>query len=136
MESDNLTIKNIEAIQNGKLIPQANPIVELRIEGQVGFERLELDTKELQKSLQSMSQALIFLLKYDVEDRDFDSPLAEDVSREQIERSAFLDLLAGHRDYKKRADNLAAALIELKSKRLAAQSDDELYQYLENLLVP
>ncbi|MGD1943905.1 MAG: metallophosphoesterase [Leptolyngbyaceae cyanobacterium] len=125
-----------EAIQNGKLIPQANPIVELRIEGQVGFERLELDTKELQKTLQSMSQALIFLLKYDVEDRDFDSPLAEDVSREQIERSAFLDLLAGHRDYKKRADNLAAALIELKSKRLAAQSDDELYQYLENLLVP
>ena len=125
-----------EAIQNGKLIPQANPIVELRIEGQVGFERLELDTKALQKSLQSMSQALIFLLKYDVEDRDFDSPLAEDVSREQIERSAFLDLLAGHRDYKKRADNLAAALIELKSKRLAAQSDDELYQYLENLLVP
>ena len=123
-----------DAIQNGQLIPQEQPIVELQIEGQVGFERLELDTKELQKTLQSMSQALIFLLKYNVEERDFDSPLAEEVSRDQIERSAFLDLLAGHRDYKKRTDNLAAALIELKAKRLAAQSDDALYQYLENLL--
>ncbi|MEM9504959.1 MAG: exonuclease SbcCD subunit D [Cyanobacteria bacterium P01_E01_bin.43] len=123
-----------DAIANQKLIPDQQPIVELRIEGQVGFDRLELDTKQLQKDLQALSNALIFLLKCDVEERAFDSPLAENVSREGIERNAFLDLLAGHRDYKKRAEPLATALVDLKTQRLTGHSDDALYQYVDELL--
>jgi len=124
------------AIATGELAPDQEPIVEFRLEGQVGFERLELDTKQLQKDLQALSGALIFLLKYDVEERDFDSPLAEEASRDAIERNAFLDLLTAHRDYKKRADNLSAGLVDLKTKRLAGQSDEVLYQYLDELLTP
>lgn len=123
-----------EAIAAQKLIPEQQPIVELRIVGQVGFDRLELDTKQLQKDLQALSQALIFLLKCDLEERAFASPLAENVSRDAIERNAFLDLLTGHRDYKKRAELLATALVDLKTQRLSGQSDDALYQYLDKLL--
>ena len=122
------------AIQTGRLVPGDRPIVELRIEGQVGFERLDLDTRQLQKHLQSLSQALIFLLKYDVEEREFESPLADDISREHIERNAFLDLLAGHRDYKKRANELSATLIDLKARRLSGQKDDQLYEYVDGIL--
>jgi DNA repair exonuclease SbcCD nuclease subunit len=123
-----------EAIQKKALVPAQQPIVELRIEGQVGFERLELDTRQLQKDLQELSQALIFLLKYEVEEREFQSPLTDDVSREQVEQNAFLDLLAGHRDYKKRAHELSTALVDLKNRQLSGKGDDALYTYVEAVL--
>jgi len=122
------------AIASGELIPEQQAIVELRIEGQIGFERLELDTKQLQKDLQSLSQALIFLLKYDVEEKEVVEPIANDASRDLIEQSAFKDLLTAHRDYKKQADMLSQGLMDLKSKRLSGQADESLYQYLEQLL--
>ncbi|RZM75221.1 metallophosphoesterase family protein [Leptolyngbya iicbica] len=122
------------AIAAGQLVPEQQPIVELRIEGQVGFERLELDTKQLQKDLQALAQALVFLLKYDVEEKELAEPIANEASRDLIERSAFKDLLTAHRDYKKRADRLSEGLIDLKAKRLLGQADEALYQYLDQLL--
>ncbi|NER80174.1 MAG: DNA repair exonuclease [Leptolyngbya sp. SIO1D8] len=133
-ELSDLAVSAVEtAIAQGRLVPNEHPIVELRIEGQVGFERLSLDTRQLQQTLQTLSQALIFLLKYDVEEVAFQSPTADDASREQIEHSAFLDLLAGHRDYKKRADKLATALVDLKNGCLSGQGDETLYQRVDNL---
>ena len=123
------------AIATGQLVPEQQSIVELRIEGQVGFARLELDTKQLQKDLQALSQALIFLLKYEVEEKEFAEPIASEASRDLIERSAFKDMLTAHRDYKKRADTLSEGLIDLKHKRLSGQDDEALYHYLEELLV-
>ena len=122
------------AIATDNLSPAHRPIVELRIEGQVGFERLDLDTKQLQKDLQALSQALIFLLRYDVEEKEVIEPLTNEASRELIEQSAFKDLLTAHRDYKKRADMLSEGLIDLKAKRLSGQEDEALYQYLDQLL--
>ncbi|MDB9524978.1 exonuclease SbcCD subunit D [Oscillatoria sp. CS-180] len=130
------TAKVEAAIQARDLVPNEHPIVELCIEGVVGFERLDLDIRQLQKTLQSMSEALVFLVKYDVEEREFASPVADDASRDQIERNAFLDLLAGHRDYKKRANELSTALVDLKERRLARQEDEVLYQYVDDILDP
>jgi exonuclease SbcD len=122
------------AIASGSLIPTEAPIVELRIQGMVGFERLSLDTKQLQQELQTLSQALIFLLKYDVEETAYQSPTAEEASRDDIERNAFLDLLTGHRDYKKRAESLARGLVDLKQRQLSGQSEAALYPFVEGLL--
>ncbi|MEO0985998.1 MAG: DNA double-strand break repair protein Mre11, partial [Cyanobacteria bacterium J06639_14] len=134
-ELTELAVSAVEtAIAQGRLVPNDQPIVELRIEGTVGFERLSLDTRHLQQTLQAMSQALIFLLKYDVEEISFQSPTADEASREQIEENAFLDLLAGHRDYKKRAPELANALVDLKNRCLVGQDDAALYQYVEDIL--
>ena len=131
-ELADLAVAEVEtAIAQKRLVPGEHPIVELRIEGQVGFERLALDTRQLQQTLQNISQALIFLLKYEVEEVSFQSPTADEASREQIERTAFLDLLTGHRDYKKRADPLATALVDLKNRCLIGQGDEELYKYVE-----
>lgn len=124
------------AIATGQLVGEQHPIVELRIEGQVGFERLELDTKQLQKDLQALSQALIFLLKYEVEEKEVTEPISNEASRDLVERSAFKDLLTAHRDYKKRAETLSEGLVDLKNKRLTGQDDEVLYAYLDELLVP
>ncbi|MGG6263793.1 metallophosphoesterase family protein [Leptolyngbya sp. AN03gr2] len=121
-------------IQSGELDPEIQPMVELRIEGQVGFDRLDLDIRTLQQHLKQLSQALVFLLKYEADAVEYASPLAEDASRTQIEQEVFTDLLTAHNHYKNRANELAKGLIGLKEMQLEARSEDELYQFVEELL--
>jgi DNA repair exonuclease SbcCD nuclease subunit len=125
-----------KAIRQGKLNPTDAPIVELRIEGQVGFDRLELDSRRLQQQLQQQSNALIFLLKYEVESIAYASPLTEDASHLQIEREIFLDLLTANNTYKKRAGELVEGLIALKEQQLEGRSEEELYEFARSLLIP
>lgn len=123
-----------DAIATGMLQPEQQPIVELRIDGQVSFERLDLDARALQAQLQEASNALIFLLKYDVNETTYASPLSGLPSRHEIERTIFTDLLAGHRDYKKKADALAQGLMDLKERQLSGTAEPELYELVKTLL--
>lgn len=122
------------AIAAGQIVPSTAPMVELRIQGQAGFERLELDLRQLQGQLQQSSSALVFLLKYEAETVAYSTPVSEQASRSQIEQTIFTDLLAAHRDYKSRADALAIGLMDLKDQQLAGASEPELYQLVETLL--
>jgi DNA repair exonuclease SbcCD nuclease subunit len=122
------------AIASGKLIPNQQPIVELKIDGQVGFDRLELNTRELQHQLQQLSNALIFLLKFDAESLEYASPLAEEANRLQVEQEIFTDLLAANSTYKKQAKELAQGLIELKDLQMQERSEMEMYEFVEALL--
>ncbi|MBE9069580.1 DNA repair exonuclease, partial [Leptolyngbya cf. ectocarpi LEGE 11479] len=124
------------AISQEKVVPDQQPIVELRIEGQVGFERLELDTRQLQSLLQENSGALIFLLKYEVDNVAYGTPLPDDADRHQIEREIFTDLLSANNVYKKRAQSLAAGLIDLKERQLRGDPEETLYEFVEQMLEP
>lgn len=124
-----------QAIESGHLQPEQAPIVELRITGQVGFDRLELDTRKLQQTLQQLCNALIFLLRYDVAAVEYASPLSEEASRFQVEQEVFTDLLAAHNTYKKQATALAHGLVELKDLQLQGRSEAELYEYVQDLLL-
>jgi DNA repair exonuclease SbcCD nuclease subunit len=121
-------------IQSGKLQLDPQPIVELKIEGQVGFDRLDLDTRKLQQTLKELSNALIFLLKYDVDSTEYASPIAEDASRLQIEQEIFIDLVTAHNTYKKQAQALAKGLLDLKDLQQEGRSEEDLFQFVENLL--
>jgi DNA repair protein SbcD/Mre11 len=109
-------------------------IVELRIEGEVRFDRLELDTRTLQQTLQARSNALIFLLKYEVTAAEYASPLSEEANRQQIEREIFTDLLTANAVYQKRSEPLAQGLIDLKDRQLEGVTDEALYALVEQLL--
>jgi DNA repair exonuclease SbcCD nuclease subunit len=122
------------AIASGQIVPDDQPMVELRIEGQIGFDRLELDIRQLQQQLQQLSNALIFLLKFDVDDVAYVSHLAEDATRLQIEQEIFTDLLTAQTAYKQDAVRLAQGLIDLKNRQLEGQSEAELYDFVTALL--
>jgi DNA repair protein SbcD/Mre11 len=106
------------AINTHQLNPAAAPIVELRIQGRVGFDRLDLDTRKLQKVLQEQSGALIFLLKFEADAIAFASPLTDEASRLEVEQEVFTDLLTAHNTYKTKAAQLAQGLIDLKDLQL------------------
>ncbi len=122
------------AIDTKALDPGQAPIVDLRIEGQVGFNRLDLDTRALQQTLQKMSGALIFLLKYNVDEVEYASPLSDEDSRQHIETEVFADLLSANTLYKSRAHTLAQGLSHLKASQLEGQSDADLYQSIDWIL--
>jgi DNA repair protein SbcD/Mre11 len=124
------------ALKSKKINPELKPIVELRIEGAVGFDRLDLDTKQLQQDLQTQTNALIFLLRYNVDTLAFETPLGETASRQHIEREIFIDLLAAHNSYKNRSTELAQGLSELKDLQLQNYPEGELYNFIETLLTP
>ncbi|MBW4690858.1 MAG: DNA repair exonuclease [Lyngbya sp. HA4199-MV5] len=124
-----------QAIQSGTIQPAVAPIVELRIEGQVGFDRLELDTRNLQQQLQQLTGALIFLLRYNVDTVEYASHVADEADRLQVEREVFLDLLAAHNSYKKQAPALAQGLIDLKDQQVQGRSEADLYQFVQTLLL-
>ena len=123
-----------QAIRSRKLNPADAPIVELQIKGEVGFDRLDLDIRPLQRELQNLSNALIFQLKYDVDSVAYSSPIAEDASRLQIEQEVFMDLLASNVQYRKRAAEFAQGLMELKDRQLEGRSEAELYEFVQTLV--
>lgn len=123
-----------QAMQSQKIDPAKAPIVELRIMGQVGFDRLDLDTRKLQQDLKQVSGALILLLKYEADSVTYASYLSEEASRLQIEQEVFLDLLNANNTYRKQADKLAQGLIDLKDQQLQGRSDVELHQVVQDLL--
>lgn len=110
------------------------PMVELKITGQVSFDRLELDARRLQGELKEASGALLVLLKYDVDDVAYQTPLSEGQSRVDIEQTIFEDMLAAHRDYKRRAPELSRGLTDLKDRQLAGADELSLYEFVETLL--
>lgn len=134
-EIEQAAIATVEqAVKSNKIPTELAPIVEFRIQGQVAFERLDLDVRSLQDQLQEKSGALIFLLKYEATSTAYASPLSENCDRTQIEREVYLDLLSAHYLYKKRADSLAEGLLELKERQLNGHSDTDLYEFTETLL--
>lgn len=136
-EIEGLALQVIDrAISQKKVVPDQQPIVELRIEGHVGFDRLELDTRQLQSLLQEHSGALIFLLKYEVDNVAYGTPLPDDADRHQIEREIFTDLLSANNVYKKRAQPLATGLIDLKERQLRGEHEETLYKFVEQMLEP
>ncbi|MEL6855147.1 MAG: DNA repair exonuclease [Cyanobacteria bacterium J06607_13] len=122
------------AIKTRQLRPEQQPIVELRITGNVGFDRLDLDTRELQKTLQAKCQALIFLLRYDVEEAAYASHISDEADRLEVEQEVFTDLLSANTVYKKRAAHLARGLIDLKDRQIEGASEESLYAFVEGLL--
>jgi hypothetical protein len=110
------------------------PIVELKIDGQVGFDRLNLDTRKLQQTLQELSGALVFLLRYNVTSVEYASPIPENASRFSIEQGVFTDLVAANNTYKPQASALAQSLIDLKDLQAEHHSIEHLYQFVERAL--
>jgi DNA repair exonuclease SbcCD nuclease subunit len=134
---DQLTEMAVERVRQGRAtLPETDvaPIIELKITGQVSFDRLDLDTRQLQTQLQAVSGALLVLLKYEVEDGVYQTPLRDGQSRMEIEQSIFTDMLSAHREYKHQAVALARGLTDLKERQLGGADEVNLYGLVETLL--
>jgi hypothetical protein len=81
-----------------------------------------------------MSGALFVLLKYDAAAVAYEMPIIEGQNRLAIEQGIFTDMLAAHRDYKSKADQLALGLTDLKDRQLEGNDEVSLYRFVGTLL--
>jgi DNA repair protein SbcD/Mre11 len=139
--SDELTaaaIARIETLASQGKTQEA--IVELKIQGQVSFDRLDVEVRGLRQRLLEISQALIFLLRYEVVSTVYETPITtagdEPPARLEIEQQVFTDFLAANVTYQDRAEQLAKGLIDLKAQILDNVPEEELYSTVSKLLVP
>ncbi|AFY66201.1 DNA repair exonuclease [Geitlerinema sp. PCC 7407] len=139
MTSDDLAagaIAQIEAAaQRGET---QGALVEMVIQGQTGFNRVDLNLKTLRDRLKTLSGALILLLKYEAVGTEYRTPALAGTgnapTRAQIEQQVFLDLLTANTRYETHAPRLAAGLTDLKDRVLDNQAEDTLYEFVQDLL--
>lgn len=112
-------------------------ITELRLHGAIGFERSAINIRELRARLQEVSEALIFLLKYEVLSQSFQEIVGSDAElppRSEIERSVFTDFFAANVNYRDRSEHWVQGLMDLKSCVLSEQSEEDLYRFVTTLV--
>lgn len=113
-------------------------LVELVIQGQTGFNRLDLNLKTLRDRLKALSGALILLLKYEAVGTEYRTQALAGAgvapTRAQIEQQVFLDLLTANSRYEAYAPHLATGLTDLKDRVLDNQAEDTLYEFVQDLL--
>jgi hypothetical protein len=112
---------------------EMEPMVELRLVGQVGFAKHELDSRALQCQIQQLTGALLVLFRFEANTLELGSAalsLEEEGQRLQIEEKIYRDLLSSHAHYRKRSEELARLLLDLKEKVLDGQGESEVYAHL------
>jgi DNA repair exonuclease SbcCD nuclease subunit len=121
-----------------KSIPSAEEaIVEFKLTGQVGFQRHELDQRQIESQIQAITAALIVLFRFEATSLDLDttSTASGDTERIAIEEKIYADILAGHAHYKRRSTELAKTLMAMKEMVLDERPDPELYAYLSQMVL-
>jgi DNA repair exonuclease SbcCD nuclease subunit len=131
--AEQLVEQVLAAVETVRVDPEEQVILEVKVLGQLGFERFELDIKSLQQQIQAMTNALIVLFKIEAETLQYDiAPNAsEGAERLEVETLVFADLLAKHAHYRKRSDELAKVLLGVKEMVSDGEPDEHLYEYLE-----
>jgi DNA repair exonuclease SbcCD nuclease subunit len=111
-------------------------IVELRLCGSVGFNRLDLNVSQLETELREIAEPLILLLRPELQDSHYESPLpqTDQLTLADIEASVFEDALAADNRYADRSTELARGLTDLKQRLLQGEADTEIYGFLEPFL--
>ena len=131
--AEEIAVNVLDAVKQAKVDPQLKTIVEIKLFGQLGIERYELDLKDLKRRIQVETNALIVLIKLEAEAVKYD--IAPNVSqgddRLAIETQVFSDLLAQHAHYRKRNTELSQVLLGLKEMVGLGEPEEQLYDYLE-----
>lgn len=111
-------------------------IVELRLSGPVGFNRLDLNLTQLESDLKAIGQPLLLLLRPEFQESHYATPLttAEQLTLNEIEATVFEDALAADNRYEARAGELAKGLSDLKQRLGQSEGDTDLYHFLNQLI--
>ncbi|MEB3126113.1 MAG: exonuclease SbcCD subunit D [Synechococcales bacterium] len=118
----------------GNTPPSDQPILELRIEGKVGFNRGDLDVRRLQQQLKEASNALIFLLKFEASPVTYRTSLSHQSSQSDIEQEIFSDIIAANVNFQNQGQMVSQGLSDLKTRCVDGQSEEELYLFIDQLL--
>lgn len=102
------------------------PVIEISLEGVLGFDRGALDISRIQSIVASVFDALVVRVKNHTRPTTFDLPSGEHLSRQELEHQILLDLVHQDSRYRRQAEQWAALIQEVKSLALSDQEPAEI----------
>lgn len=108
------------------------PIVEITLRGHLGFPNSELSLKELRERSQEITRALHVRIKNHTAPVEYAiaADVAEDVSREKLERRVVEDLIVRDNRFKDRVEDVAETVIGAKRMALIDEPPEKIVDFL------
>jgi exonuclease SbcD len=114
-ESLNLAIRNFLVDHYAATEVQDQPVVEISLEGVLGFDRAALDLASIQSVVDEVIDPLIARVKNHTRPTTFDLPVGENLSRTELEHQILLDLVHQDSRYRRQAEQWAKLIQEVKT---------------------
>lgn len=113
------------------------PIIELTLQGTLGFNTVELELNKIRTDIQNKTHALHVLIKNQTVPRDLPIGLGMELEtdRRVLEKNVLADLVSRDNRYKFYSDDIADVLIEVKNKTLLDENPEEIAQFIEEKIV-
>jgi DNA repair exonuclease SbcCD nuclease subunit len=110
------------------------PVVEVSLEGVLGFDRSSLDLASIQGTVSQIFDALIVRVKNHTRPTTFELPIGENLSRSELEQRVFLDLVHQDARYARRADGWTQLIQQVKSLALSEQEPRQIVELIQHEL--
>lgn len=110
----------------------SQPILELTLRGHLGFPNSELKLKEIRDQAQAMTNALHVRIRNHTSPVEYAvaADIAEDISREKLERRVVEDLIIRDNRYKTRVEEIADAVVGAKRMALTDESPEKIADFI------
>lgn len=108
------------------------PIIEIKLQGHLGFPNSNLELDKIRKSAKEMKNALHVMIKNHSVPIEYAvaSDVAEDISREKLERRVIEDLIFRDNRYKTRTDEIAEAVVGAKRMVLNDEPPEKIADFI------
>jgi exonuclease SbcD len=116
--------------QAAREAPEGQPVIELSLEGVLGFDRSALDIASLQDIVEEIFDPLVVRVKNHTRPTTFDLPVGEHLSRSELEHQILIDLIHQDSRYRRKAQHWADVMQQVKSLVL---SDHEPLEIAESV---
>jgi DNA repair protein SbcD/Mre11 len=121
---------------NGKDVTK-KPIIELTLQGTLGFNTAELEISKIRVDLQNVTKALHILIKNQTVPRDLPVGLGmeTETDRRVLEKNVLADLVSRDNRFKYFSEEIADVVVEVKNKTLLDDAPEEIAQFIEEKIV-
>ena len=121
-----------EARTHEKGSDNPKPIIEITLRGHLGFPNSNLEIQKIREEAQKLTGALHIRIKNHSAPVEYAvaADVAEDISREQLERRVVEDLIIRDNRYKTRVDDIADVIIGAKRMALSDENPDKIADFI------
>lgn len=108
------------------------PIIEITFTGVIGFKTSLLNLNKIRDSVKKEYNPLLVLIKNKTIPVDIPAEIVENMSRKDIEKRVFTELINKDSRFKDRSDKMSDLIIEAKRLALSGESGERIAQMIEN----
>ena len=105
---------------------QMSPVVQLRLEGVLAFDRHDLDIRFIEEMVIEVIDPLKALVRNNTRSTEYEIVIDERLDRAELERSVFTDLIIRDGRFRDQAEEWAKLMLEIKTMALIGNEPEDM----------